>query len=297
MTQQSLLLKTAAGAGAKAGFSFGKKLAMTSGKKAGEEAGTLAGMQAGASAGAKAGEKAAIETMTEALEEALNSFHGDNLHKFKINVKDGRVVSVTGPGIGEVTVKRKEKGIIGGKVGEGGGGKGGSVGEMRGGVRKAAGRGKSGGAEAGGNGGGREEGGKGGRGGEATKEVTTGEVAGSIGSERTEGGWGSGGTGWEGAEGLSVTSNAGKQSAFSSNSSAIARGGINAAAGKSAGRQEKTKTNYTPYRDVTYIPKVGELPQEMARSLVWRVGAASKSEFFLVSFNLQNVISAIVLTV
>ena len=264
---------------------------MTSGKKAGEEAGTLAGMQAGASAGAKAGEKAAIETMKEALEEALNSFHGDNLQKFKINVKDGRVVSVTGPGIGEVTVKRKEKGIIGGKVGEGGGGKGGSVGEMRGGVRKAAGRSKSGGAEAGGNGGGREEGGKGGRGGEATKEVTTGEEAGSIGSERAEGGWGSGGTGWEGAEGLSVTSNAGKQSAFSSNSSAIARGGINAAAGKSAGRQEKTKTNYTPYRDVTYIPKVGELPQEMARSLVWRVGAASKSEFFLVSFNLQNVIS------
>ena len=52
------------------------------------------------SAGATAGEKAAIETITKTLEDALNKLHGDDSHKFKIIVKDGTVVSGTGPGLG-----------------------------------------------------------------------------------------------------------------------------------------------------------------------------------------------------
>ena len=89
----------AAKAGAKAGSSFGARWAMKTGAHAGANAGAIAGMEAGASAGARAGEKAAAETTTKMLEDALNTLHGDNLHKFKIILKNGSVIDVTGPGM------------------------------------------------------------------------------------------------------------------------------------------------------------------------------------------------------
>ena len=99
-TYKTYLIKVAALAGAKAGSSFGSSWAMKSGARAGAKAGAMAGMAAGASAGATAGVTAAIKAVTKTLQEGLNELHGDDLHKYKINVVNGTVVSVTGPGIG-----------------------------------------------------------------------------------------------------------------------------------------------------------------------------------------------------
>ncbi|KAJ7334524.1 hypothetical protein OS493_014848 [Desmophyllum pertusum] len=98
-TYQAILLKVAARAGAEAGLSFGGRWAMKTGAKSGAKTGALAGMEAGASAGAKAGTKAAMEMTTKTLQDAFNSFHGDSLHKFKITIKNGSVVDITGPGM------------------------------------------------------------------------------------------------------------------------------------------------------------------------------------------------------
>ncbi|XP_022790178.1 uncharacterized protein LOC111329682 isoform X1 [Stylophora pistillata] len=278
-TYQAILIKAAAIAGAKAGSSFGAKWAMKSGAKAGAKAGAMAGLRAGASAGASAGEKAAANTMTRTLEDAMNALHGDNVHKFKITLKNGSEVEITGPGI----------------VGAGGGGGAG-----------AAGAAAVGAAAAGGGAGGAGTAGATATAGAAGTAGTAGS-AGTAGTAGTGGGAGGGaggssggiiGTGSSGATGIgggnavaggtgtgigggasaggSVSTGGGV--AIGGSSTGMATGGSSATGIASGGAigGASAQSSYSSQRKVTYIPKPGEDPQTIARELVWRVGGASK---------------------
>ena len=217
----------------------------------------------------------------------MNKLHGDDGHKFKITVKDGTVVSVTGPGLDNEPVG-SSSGSTGYSWSAGGGG--GEAGAARG----------AGGVTGAGGG----EGGKvgwGGGGGQGRGEGWGVGRAGSSKGLRT-GGAGEEGTGEVGAEG----GDRGNEEAGAAGGTQGGRvGGREGAMGASGGTlgfgkggnfQNKTgggansKSSMPPnaHRKVTYIPKQGEDSQTMARSLVWRAGGASKSKLVVLVFIFQE---------
>ncbi|XP_074618702.1 uncharacterized protein LOC141877570 isoform X2 [Acropora palmata] len=262
-TYRALFIKVAAEAGAKAGLSLGAKFAMRTGARAGAKAGARAGMEAGASAGATAGFRAAVNMTTRTLQDALNTLHGDSVHPYKINVKDGEVVSVTGPGMeatgGAAAGAAETAGTIGSR-GSSSSGSSSSGGSSSTSVTpgSAGATGAGGGAGGGGTGVGSPGGGTSGATGAAagvsgaSGAVTVGGQTGTAGSSQvTSSSGGTGGVGVGGGKGAMV--GCGKH--FSG---------------------EGDTDYFCPDRELTYIPKAGEDPQAKAKELVWRAGGARK---------------------
>ena len=243
---------------------------MRSGARAGAKAGARAGMEAGATAGATAGFRAAVNMTTRTLQDALNTLLGDSAQPYKINVKDGEVVSVTGPGM-EAT----GGGAAGATSLPGSAGAAGTAGTT----------GSSGSSSSSGSSG----------------SSSTSLTAGSAGATGAGGGAGGGGTGvgspgvgTSGATGAGVSGASGAVgiggqtgTAESSQvtSSLGGAGGMGVGGGKGAvvgcGKQTSGEGNtdyFCPYRELTYMPKPGEDPQAKARELVWQAGGARKSK-------------------
>ncbi|XP_074618669.1 uncharacterized protein LOC141877541 isoform X2 [Acropora palmata] len=291
-TYRALFIKVAAEAGAKAGLSLGAKFAMRSGARAGAKAGARAGMEAGASAGATAGFIASVNMTTRTLQDALNTLHGDSAHPYKINVKDGEVVSVTGPGI-EAT-SRAAAGATSASGSAGAAGTAGTSGSSGySGSTSSSSSGSTGGGSSGSSGG------------SSSTSVTPGS-AGATGAGGGAGGGGTGvgspgggtsgatgaaagggnvaGAGVSGASGaVTVGGQTGTTGSSQVTSSSGGAGGAGVGGGKGAmvgcGKQtsgEGDTDYFCPDRELTYMPKPGEDPQAKAKELVWRAGGARK---------------------
>ncbi|XP_068695497.1 uncharacterized protein [Montipora foliosa] len=270
VTYRAFLLRVAAEAGAKAGSSFGAKSAMRSGFRAGAKAGALAGMEAGASAGATAGVRAAINITKQTIQDALNNLHGDRAHKFKINIEDGEVVSVTGPGM------ETSGGAAGGAVPVAGAaaaaGTAGTTGTVvaTGSTSSSSGStataGSSGGAGTGGGAGGSVTGA-----GSSGQEISGTKGTGSVGSVKA-GAAGSTAAGSESVRG---------QTGVTGSSQVTSSGGIGGVGvGRGGGGGNETSEvylqEYSLNRKLTYIPKPGEDPQVKAKEYIWRAGGARR---------------------
>ncbi|XP_029196209.2 uncharacterized protein LOC114961608 [Acropora millepora] len=291
-TYRALLIKVAAEAGAKAGLSLGAKFAMRTGARAGAKAGARAGMEAGASAGSTAGFRAAVNMTTRTLQDALNSLHDDTTHPYKINVKDGEVVSVTGPGI-EAT-GRAAAGATSASGSAGAAGTAGTTGSS--GYSSSS---SSSGTTSGSSSGSSSSGGS----------SSTSVTAGSAGATGAGGGAGGGGNvvgspgvGTSGATGAAAGGGNAAGAGVSGASGAVGIGGQTGTAGSSqvtsssggaggagvgggggamvGGGKETSEEGITDYfspdRELTYTPKPGEDPQAKAKELVWRAGGARK---------------------
>ena len=93
-----------------------------------------------------------------------------------------------------------------------------------------------------------------------------------------------------GASGSVSGSTEGATSAGALVSGSVA-GGVGGGAGSSGGRASITGgmlSGSISHRQVTYIPKPGEDPQSLARSLVWRAGGATKRKSTPMSSNLRS---------